>query len=61
MSLIRNDMIEYDGKIYRSKVTPCKGSLVTASVGGKIVSLSIKKVKCLFYQKSLFVIYGQLY
>jgi len=60
MSLIRNDMIEYDGKIYPSKGTPCKGSLVTASVGGKIVSLSIKKVKCLFHQKCLFVIYGQL-
>jgi len=60
MLLIRNDMIEYDGKIYRSKVTPCKGSLVAASVEDKIGSLSIKKVKCLFHQKCLFVIYGQL-
>jgi len=39
-----NDMIEYDGKIYRSKGTHCKGSRVTAFVGDKIVSLSIKKV-----------------
>ncbi|OQW95292.1 MAG: hypothetical protein BWK79_02910, partial [Beggiatoa sp. IS2] len=60
MLLIRNDIIEYDGKIYRSKVTHCKGSRVTASVGDKIVSLSIKKVKCLFHQKCLFIIYGQL-
>ncbi|OQW91164.1 MAG: hypothetical protein BWK79_17615, partial [Beggiatoa sp. IS2] len=51
-----NDMIEYDGKIYRSKGTHCKGSRVTALVGEKIVSLSIKKVKCLFHQKPLFVI-----
>jgi len=58
-----NDMIEYDKKIYRSK-----GSRVTAFVGDKIVSLSIKKVKCLFHQngvlslskESLFVIYGQV-
>ncbi|OQW91229.1 MAG: hypothetical protein BWK79_17455, partial [Beggiatoa sp. IS2] len=55
-----NDIIEYDGKIYRSKGTHCKGSRVTAFVGDKIVSLSTKKVKCLFHQKSLFVIYGQV-
>jgi hypothetical protein len=55
-----NDMIEYDGKIYRSKGTHCKGARVTAFVGDKIVSLSIKKVKCLFHQKTLFVIYGQV-
>jgi len=51
-----NDIIEYDGKVYPSKGTHCKGSRVTAFVGDKIVSLSIKKVKCLFHQKSLFVI-----
>jgi len=60
MLLIKNDIIEYDGKVYRSKETHFKGSQVTAFVGDKIVSLSIQKVKCLFHQKNLFVIYGQV-